>query len=71
MLLRSLDAVRVRACCGPSCDTWARQQKAAGDPRTLDALRVHAALLHWCRLLHSTGTPITPAADAQTAAADA
>ena len=58
MLLRSLDSVQSEEL-WTSCDTWARQQRAAGDPRTLDALRVHA-ILHWAACF-MTGTPITPA----------
>jgi hypothetical protein len=38
-------------------DTWARAAKAAGDERTLDALRV-AALVHWAGA-YLTGTPTT------------
>ena len=58
MLLRSLDSVETEML-WTSCDTWARQQKAVGDPRTLDALRVHA-ILHWAACF-MTGTPITRA----------
>ena len=49
-------------------DTWARAAKAAGDSRTLDALRV-AALVHWAGA-YLTGTPTT-AADEPPAAAPA
>src|SRR3954452_17868395 len=58
MLLRSLDSVQSEEL-WTACDTWAREQKAAGDPRTLDALRVHA-ILEWAAC-YMTGTPITPA----------
>jgi hypothetical protein len=57
MLLRSLDSAQSELL-WTGADTWARQQKAAGDPRTLDALRV-AALLDWCTR-YMTGTPIGP-----------
>ena len=56
ILLRNLDSLQSEVL-WTAADTWARQQKAAGDQRTLDALRVHA-ILHWATCF-MTGTPIT------------
>ena len=38
------------------CDFWARARKAAGDPRTLDQLRV-AALVQWAQSFLHHGDP--------------
>src|SRR3954463_15140830 len=57
MLLRGLDSMQSELL-WTGADTWARTQKAAGDTRTLDALRV-AAVLDWCTR-YLTGIPITP-----------
>jgi hypothetical protein len=62
-LLRSLDSAEAELL-WTAADTWARAQKAAGDPRTLDALRC-AAVIDWSAR-YLTGTPINPdAADGQ------
>jgi hypothetical protein len=56
ILLRSVDGYDAELL-WTAADTWARQHKAAGDPRTLDALRV-AALITWAAdyLTGTTGT---------------
>jgi hypothetical protein len=59
VLLKSVDACDEETL-WTGADTWARAAKAAGDPRTLDALRV-AALVDWAST-YLTGTPITPMA---------
>src|SRR4051812_4793016 len=65
MLLRGLDSMQSELL-WTAADTWARTQKAAGDTRTLDALRV-AAVLDWCTR-YLTGLPIAPdTGDAQPA----
>ena len=57
VLLRHLDTLEATTI-WQAADTRARQQKAAGDPRTLDALRC-AAVYDWaCKFL--TGQPIGP-----------
>ena len=38
------------------CDLWARAAKAAGDPRTLEELRV-AAIVHWAATFMRGGNP--------------
>ena len=38
------------------CDFWARSRKAAGDPRSLDELRV-AALIQWAQSFMHHGDP--------------
>ncbi|HMC72570.1 MAG TPA: hypothetical protein VKJ07_25680, partial [Mycobacteriales bacterium] len=60
ILLRSLDSYEAELL-WTAATTWARSQKAAGDPRTLDALRV-AAVLDWSAR-YLTGTPIGPDAE--------
>jgi hypothetical protein len=61
-LLRSLDSYEAELL-WTAATTWARTQKAAGDLRTLDALRV-AAVLDWSAR-YLTGTPIGPDAGAE------
>ena len=55
LLIRHLDSSSADTL-WTAADTWARQQKASGDTRTLDALRV-AALVDWAQR-YLTGTPI-------------
>ena len=55
LLVRNADALQVETM-WRAADTWARQQKANGDPRTLDALRVAAFYDFACRYL--TGQPL-------------
>jgi len=47
VLARNLDSCEAETI-WTGADTWARRAKAAGDPRTLDALRV-AALVEWAK----------------------
>jgi hypothetical protein len=58
LLLKSLDSYESELL-WTAADTWARSRKAAGDPRTLDALRV-AAIVDWAAT-YLTGTPVAPA----------
>src|SRR6185437_10444155 len=56
LLLRAIDCLDAEMI-WTAADTWARQTKNTGDPRTLDALRCHA-LVDWATR-YLTGTPLT------------
>ncbi|HET6911270.1 MAG TPA: DUF222 domain-containing protein, partial [Mycobacteriales bacterium] len=69
LLARALDSLDAELI-WTGADTWARQHKATGDPRTLDALRC-AALVDWAtRYLRGEHTDATPTRNGHPAVVD-